>query len=167
MHLNTKWSGVCNKFKPNLWFLSAVARFTGIHVYLKWRHCEALTVNACPLCFMCEVWMLVTRNFITLWIRQDKFARSAERMTEKDKNYQLCVWQQIRESQQMETHAWGEWDWCLSKSIGSLTCVESASDKSEQVLCELEDLPFAPFPAAHLCSGGWKAQCKGGLWLQG
>lgn len=39
-----------------------------------------------------------------------------------------------------------------SKSTRSLTGVERACDKSEQVLCELEDLPFAPFPAAHCCS---------------
>lgn len=47
------------------------------------------------------------------------------------------------------------------KSTRSLTGVERARDKSEQVLCELEDLSFAPFPAAHLCSwervGGWGA----------
>lgn len=44
-----------------------------------------------------------------------------------------------------------------------LTGVECARDESEQVLCELEDLPLAPFPAAHLCSwesGAWKDQHK-------
>lgn len=44
-----------------------------------------------------------------------------------------------------------------------LTGVERARDESEQVLCELEDLPLAPFPAAHLCSwesGAWKGQHK-------
>lgn len=34
----------------------------------------------------------------------------------------------------------------------SLTSVERACDESEQVLCELEDLTLASFPAAHLCS---------------
>lgn len=40
----------------------------------------------------------------------------------------------------------------LSKSTRSLTGVERARDEPEQVLCELENLPLAPFPAAHLCS---------------
>lgn len=59
---------------------------------------------------------------------------------------------------------WGEIQ--LSKSTRSLTGVERPCYESEQVLCELEDLPFAPFPAAHLCSwegeGGraWKGQHK-------
>lgn len=61
----------------------------------------------------------------------------------------------------------------LSKSTRSLTGVERARDKSVQVLCELEDLPLAPFPAAHLCSWqGWgggvrgKVSTKVGFWLQ-
>lgn len=53
----------------------------------------------------------------------------------------------------------------LSKSTRSLTGVERARDEPEQVLCELENLPLAPFPAAHLCSlvgrgGAWKGQHK-------
>lgn len=55
----------------------------------------------------------------------------------------------LGELRQMETH---EGKIRLSKSAGSLTVVERACDESEQVLCELEDLPLAPFPAAHLCS---------------
>lgn len=42
----------------------------------------------------------------------------------------------------------------LPNVTGSLTGVERARDESEQVLCELEDLPLAPFPAAHPCDSG-------------
>lgn len=52
----------------------------------------------------------------------------------------------------------------LSKCSRSLTGVERPCDESVQVLCELEDLPLAPFPAAHRCflegaaggGGAWK-----------
>lgn len=37
-----------------------------------------------------------------------------------------------------------------------LTGVERSRHQSEQVLRELEDLPFAPFPAAHLGSDGFQ-----------
>lgn len=59
----------------------------------------------------------------------------------------------------------------LSEPLGSLTGVKRARDKSEQVLCELEDLPLAPFPATHLFS--WEGRClersaqKQYSWLQG
>lgn len=43
---------------------------------------------------------------------------------------------------------------------GSLTDIERPGDKTKQVLSKLEDLPLAPFPAAHLWS--WESGGRGG-----
>lgn len=58
-------------------------------------------------------------------------------------------------------------NWALSGAPGGaepkhghLTGVERSRHQPEQVLRQLEDLPLAPFPAAHRCSGRWQVEIR-------